>query len=87
MQLSGESFVNASVFIVWDYSNDSSGHIDAFLSLFFSYRYQQYFDLEGESGIVVRGIGTCVFLRKIYGASSPSTPTSFAASPRDDTEL
>ncbi|CAB3986597.1 C2 domain-containing 5-like, partial [Paramuricea clavata] len=47
--------------------------------------YQQYFDLEGESGIVVRGIGTCVFLRKIYATSSPSTPTSFVASPRDDT--
>lgn len=36
--------------------------------LFFSrinFRYQQYFDLEGESGIVVRGIGTAVILTKI----------------------
>jgi hypothetical protein len=50
-------------------------------------RYQQYFDLEGESGIVVRGIGTCVFLKKMYAASSPSTPTSFTTSPRDDTDV
>ena len=27
-----------------------------------SHRYQQYFDLEGDTGIVVRGIGTCVSL-------------------------
>lgn len=26
------------------------------------HRYQQYFDLEGDTGIVVRGIGTCVTL-------------------------
>jgi hypothetical protein len=32
-----------------------------FYYLFFI-RYNQYFDLEGESGIVVRGIGTAVTL-------------------------
>ncbi|XP_041367156.1 C2 domain-containing protein 5-like [Gigantopelta aegis] len=33
--------------------------------------YQQCFDLEGESGIVVRGIGTAVTLTKISGQMSP----------------
>ncbi|XP_046863179.1 C2 domain-containing protein 5-like [Xenia sp. Carnegie-2017] len=47
--------------------------------------YQQYFDLEGESGIVVRGIGTCVLLLKINATSSlPTTPTGFIGSPRDE---
>lgn len=54
--------------------------------LYFSFSYQQYFDLEGESGIVVRGIGTCVLLLKINATSSlPTTPTGFIGSPRDET--
>lgn len=36
--------------------------IPIFRIYFFSVRYNQYFDLEGESGIVVRGIGTAVTL-------------------------
>ena len=36
-----------------------------------SHSYRQCFDLEGESGIVVRGIGTCVTL--IPSCLSPST--------------
>ena len=48
-------------------------------------RYQKCFDLEGESGIVVRGIGTCVFLKKMFSSSSPATPTKFSVSPRDST--
>ena len=55
-------------------------------NLVYFFRYQQYFDLEGESGIVVRGIGTCVFLiplRKVTTTSNPATPTTFSISPRD----
>lgn len=33
-----------------------------FVFFFFCFSYNQYFDLEGESGIVVRGIGTAVTL-------------------------
>jgi len=33
------------------------------------YSYQQYFDLEGESGIVVRGIGTAVVLTRVENLS------------------
>ena len=40
--------------------------------------YRQNFDLEGESGIVVRGIGTAVTLSRL-GQGSLATP----ASPRD----
>lgn len=36
--------------------------ISEYVLIFFSVRYNQYFDLEGESGIVVRGIGTAVTL-------------------------
>ena len=45
--------------------------------LFSHSRYQQHFDLEGESGIVVRGIGTAVTVSKAVtslaggGATSP----------------
>ena len=38
------------------------------------YSYSQCFDLEGESGIVVRGIGTSVTLRHIL-QSVPSSST------------
>ena len=31
-------------------------------SNYFLFRYKQFFDIEGESGVVVRGIGTCVSL-------------------------
>ena len=34
------------------------------LSFFFHHRYKQYFDMEGDTGIVVRGIGTAVTLVK-----------------------
>ena len=36
------------------------------------HRYNQSFDLEGESGIVVRGIGTCVLLLPVQ--QSPTAP-------------
>ena len=38
----------------------------------FTFSFAQCFDLEGESGIVVRGIGTCVVL----ASTSHSIPTS-----------
>lgn len=37
--------------------------------VFFSY--QQHFDMEGESGIVVRGIGTAVMITKITSLKYP----------------
>lgn len=37
-----------------------------------TFRYNQSFDLEGESGIVVRGIGTCVLLLPSH--HSPTAP-------------
>jgi len=36
--------------------------------LLFHSRYKQCFDLEGESGIVIRGIGTAVTLAKLREA-------------------
>ncbi|UYV60581.1 C2CD5 [Cordylochernes scorpioides] len=46
-------------------------------------RYQQCFDLEGESGIVVRGIGTAVVLAKTSESTSPNS----APEPRDLSSL
>ena len=47
--------------------------------VFFSYR--QCFDLEGESGIVVRGIGTAATLTKQYESQlSPSSSDAGAVS-------
>ena len=40
--------------------------------IIFTFSFAQCFDLEGESGIVVRGIGTCVVLM----STSRSIPTS-----------
>jgi len=37
-----------------------------FYNLIFGIRYLQNFDLEGESGIVARGIGTAVTLVKLH---------------------
>lgn len=37
---------------------------------FLGLRYCQCFDIEGDTGIVVRGIGTCVTLVKIEEATS-----------------
>jgi hypothetical protein len=43
-------------------------------------RYNQCFDLEGESGIVVRGIGTAVTLTKLQEISSqPPLPLDITA--------
>lgn len=38
-------------------------------------RYKQCFDLEGESGIVVRGIGTGATLIRLYEHTHASRPT------------
>ncbi len=35
--------------------------------------YQQKFDVEGDTGIVVRGIGTAMYLVKIENAQSPTS--------------
>jgi len=40
--------------------------------------YQQYFDLEGDTGIVVRGIGTCVSLALNLQSSFPAAVQSLA---------
>lgn len=46
------------------------------------FRYFQNFDLEGESGIVVRGIGTAVALTKLQiGQLSPAVVMSNSVSP------
>ncbi|XP_054160558.1 C2 domain-containing protein 5-like [Oppia nitens] len=55
--------------------------------------YQQYFDMEGESGIVVRGIGTAVLLKKVESShhsgplSSQFVNTSESPNPNDDNHL
>jgi len=38
------------------------------------FRYQQKFDLEGNTGIVVRGIGTAIHLTKIESTATPAMP-------------
>lgn len=38
------------------------GKVGGYCLHHYYYSYQQYFDLEGDTGIVVRGIGTCVSL-------------------------
>ena len=53
-------------------------------------RYQQKFDLEGDTGIVVRGIGTAMTLIKTSNAPDKSlasgTGTSAAGVPSKDSE-
>ena len=45
--------------------------------MYFCGRYKQFFDIEGESGVVVRGIGTCVSLiSKLPNLQAP-IPVSF----------
>lgn len=44
-------------------------HLIIFVFICITHSYQQYFDLEGESGIVVRGIGTAVVLTRLENPS------------------
>ena len=56
----------------WSFLNRFLFELFVYIS-FFSlniFRYQQYFDLEGETGIVLRGIGTSVTLIKEMDANS-----------------
>ena len=46
-----------------------------YMYMYLLHRYNQSFDLEGESGIVVRGIGTCVLLLPIQQfPTAPQAP-------------
>lgn len=54
-----------------------------YININFPYSYHQVFDLEGESGIVVRGIGTAVTLVRTQDSQQPpgSAPPQISLPP------
>lgn len=50
---------------------DSLAHFYYIFKCYNNFSYSQNFDLEGESGIVARGIGTAVTLTKMQDNSIP----------------
>ena len=51
-------------------------------------RYRQCIDVEGETGIVVRGIGTATLIKKLHNVlSSPRLPTAHSRFANIDEQL
>lgn len=60
----------------------SSNLVLYFISLLvFLFSYRQYFDLEGETGIVVRGLGSAVTLVRLHYETSGGAGTTHSPSP------